>query len=206
MDRARNAGRVTLHERPLGASSGKTVGSEETVPGRVDPTFVFGRARFGWSLFFFAGATWFVALVVRLAAVALGIRTAADLSGVLAAVLLVPAMAACVAPLFEAGVALLRGSRSAGRWSRIMAEAGAALVFASLASAYEPALWPGLVFLAVATVLGLVVGLLRWRPAELGAHPEATPPLLLLLLDDSADARRSPQPVAMPVTSDGEAA
>ena len=144
---------------------GKTVGSEESVPGRADPTFVFGGARFGWSLFFFAGATWFVVLVVRLAAVALGIRTAADLSGVLAAVVLVPAMAACVAPLLEAGVALLRGSRSAGRWSRIMAEAGAALVFASLASAYEPALWPGLVFLAVATAWAV------WWACYAGAPP-----------------------------------
>ncbi len=180
--------------------------SEETVTERADPTFAFGRARLGLSLFLLAGATWFGVVAVRLAAVALGFRSAADFSGVLAAVVLAPVSAACVAPLLEAGVALLRGRRSAGRWSRIMTEAGAALVFASLAGIYDPALWPGVGFLGVATVLGFAVGLLRWRPVALAASQEAAPPLLLLLLDDSPDARRSPKEVARPVTTEGEAA
>ena len=206
MDRAQLSERVMLPEGPLDLSSRTTAEPGETMPGSADPTFVFGRARFGLSVFLLAGATWFVVLLVRLATVALGIRSAADLSGVLVAVVLVPATAACVAPLLEAGVALLRDRRSAGRWSRIMAEAGAALVFASLASAYDPVLWPGVGPLAVAAVLGFVVGLRRWRPATLAADQEAAPSLLLLLLDDSSDARRTPQPVAKPVTSESEAA
>jgi hypothetical protein len=176
------------------------------MPGRAEATLLFGRARFAWSVICFAGATWFVVVVVRLAAVGLGMRSPTRLSGVLAAVVLVPAMAACVAPLIEAGLALLRGSHGAGRWSRIMAEAGAGLVFASSASVYDPTLWPGLVFLAVATALGFVLGLRRWRPAALAASQEAAPPLLVVLLDEPPDPRRTPQPVAKPVTSESEAA
>jgi hypothetical protein len=165
-----------------------------------------GPARAGLVLLLLPGAAWFVALALSAASIALGFRPAHGFANALAAVLLTPVLTACAVPLLDASLALALGRDGVERWSRITVEAGAALIFACLASVISAALWPGAAVLALATALGLVAGVLRWQPGELPARDAAGLPLLLLLLDEPSGASTAARPVAQPVPSESEAA
>jgi hypothetical protein len=163
-----------------------------------------GPARAGLALLLLPGVAWFVALTISAASIALGLRPGHGFANALAAVLLTPVLAACVVPLLDASLALLLGRDGPERWSRIMAEAGAALTFACFATVISAALWPGVAFLALATALGCIAGVLRWQPSERPTDDATRVPLLLLLLEEPSGiaARR----LVAPVSSESKAA
>ena len=163
-------------------------------------------ARAGLTVLFLAGAAWFVALASYSGSVALGVTPAHGSANALAAVLLTPAVAVCAWPLLDACFALVRGPDGAERWTRIGIEAGAALIFACLATVISAALWPGVAVLVLATALGFVAGFLRWQPAKLPGRGHAGLPLLLLLIEEQPPTSSATHPVAAPVPSEGEAA
>jgi hypothetical protein len=168
--------------------------------------FLSGPVRAVLAIPLLGGAAWFGALALQSGAVALGITPAHSFANALAAVLLTPAVAACAVPLLDAFLAVLLGKDGAERWSRIMIEAAAALIFACLASVISAALWPGVAVLALATALGLFAGFLRWRPDELPAREPAALPLLLLLFDERPRTSAGAHAAAAQVPSEGEAA
>jgi hypothetical protein len=188
-------------------------------PGREAPTDVgaaisrgaiatlrSGRARAGLALLLLPGAAWFVALASYSGSIALGFTPAHGFANALATVLLTPALAACALPFLDACLALSFGRDGAARWSRIMIEAAAGLIVACFATVISPALWPGVAFLALATALGFVAGLLRWRPSEVVPSEPAGLPLLLLLLDEPAARSTATRPVVTVVASESDAA
>ena len=183
-------------------------------PARVDAAVVRGAsvtlrsgpARAGLALLLLPGAAWFVALALSSGGVALGFTPAHGFANGLAAVLLTPALAACALPFLDACLALSFGRNGAARWSRIMIEAAAGLIFACFATVISPAFWPGVAFLALATALGFVAGFLRWRPGEVAPNKPAGLPLLLLLLDEPAATSTATHPVVTAVAPESDAA
>ena len=90
-----------------------------------------------------------------------GFTPAHGFANALAAILLTPALgrSAPCRSWMQPGPAL--GRDAAERWSRIMVEAGAALIIACLATVISAALWPGVTFLALVTGPGVW----RWLSA-----------------------------------------
>lgn len=162
-------------------------------------------ARGALGLFFLAGIGWFVALVDRSAGAALDRAPAHTIASIGTALVLTPLLVACIVPLLDACLALLFASDSAGRWTRIMVEAAAGLVFALCAAAMTAALWPGVAVLCLAAAVGFVVGLRHWRPvAQTAREPRGVP--LLVLLDELPWSSGGAAPLAVPLPSEGEAA
>ena len=165
-----------------------------------------GPARAGLALLLLPGAAWFVALALYSGRIALGSAPAHGFANALAAFLLTPALAACALPFLDACLALSIGRAGAARWTRIMIEAAAGLIFTCFATVISPALWPGVAFLALATALGFVAGFLRWRPGEVVPSEPAGLPLLLLLLDEPAATSTATRPVVTAVAPESDAA
>ena len=163
-------------------------------------------ARGALGLFFLAGIGWFVALVDRSAGAALDRAPAHTIASIGTALVLTPLLVACIVPLLDACLALLFASDSAGRWTRIMVEAAAGLVFALCAAAMTAALWPGVAVLCLAAAVGFVVGLRHWRhrSPRPRASPRGVP--LLVLLDELPWSSGGAAPLAVPLPSEGEAA
>lgn len=153
---------------------------------------------------FLGGAAWFAALAGYSGGIALGFVGAHGFGIFLATVVLTPAVLGCAVALLDGGFALLRRRDGAGRWTRILVEAAAALVFAAFATVISVALWPGVAALALLVMLAFVGGLLRWRPAEVPTP--AGVPRLLLLLDEGSAPSGAPRPVIQQQRSEDEAA
>ncbi len=171
-----------------------------------------GRARRGWTVravlavVALGGAAWFATIAVRAGAVALGLTPAHGFARALAAIILAPAAAAFAAPLLDAYLALALGRWRPATWSRIMAEASAALIVACLATVLDARLWPGIAVLALVAALGFLFGFRHWQPRSLVDDRPARPPVVLLLLDDAQAEGRSADTIVLPVPSERKAA
>jgi hypothetical protein len=89
-------------------------------------------------------------------------------------------LALCAAPLLDAVVAMVRGGERSAAWTRVVVEGAVALVVIVPACLLVAVAWPALSALGLAASVGLLAGLLRWRPAPPRPRPHI--PILLLLL------------------------